>query len=593
MIARIAFAVVMGGGALSGGDRTPETRCIAVDPIEVTLPCDLAAHWQDLSAGRPRAPVETPGVALVLPNDLPAREGRLDVFSRENGGWVWVGTYRFLGELDLPRLAGSRDLGVLLRFAGLPRYAWGEASGDGSGRPLRLGWLRNIAIQAPRHDVPVTLYVSGEDSARSARSSVGPARVARIPLGDGLACIFAGEYDACSAVEAEQTQVMIEAPSDAVHARVFKADPRLAPSAFAPGLSVIRPQQLPLAVVSGGEWRAVFLRVDASWDGFVIDWSGESLATTRVSGPDTVLPPAFSTIPRRADIGLRVRAGCGASTEPIAEREAQLLFFPAVDGPLGWIPITRAAGDAEGIFRAPALPSGTYRLKLLSAMAGPDIVRVSLLAGMTEAVRFESGHVVRGRVRLQSFEALPGLPEIQVVKAGPIHVAAAGTAVADPVDSLRGADVEADGRFRLSVSHPGIYRLRAIWGSARAERQFSIRNVSIGETDLGEITLTLGPSLTGTMASCAGGELEMMPVPDVSKPPSLEFFDLRLVPIGPDGRFRIESLTPGLWTFAARCGSKSVDVEPEFIALPETGETTVELSIHAEGQEAPRAQPSV
>lgn len=272
----------------------------------------------------------------------------------------------------------------------------------------------------------------------------------------------------------------------------------------------------------------------------MVDFASREAATERVA--NAMLPPlpAFHPLPFRVERGIVIRPLAGTRKTPIDDPSALVLVFTAQgEDPGARVPIARAKPNEAGHFVFPELGSGSYVLKLLSSAANGDPVSVAASAGMPADVVFSTGPVVTGRV-VRALGGDPAVPvRLELLSSRPLD-AAGEVAV---MDYFRIGTAGADGRFTMMLPAPGVYRLRAQWGTAEKETQFELpKNTT--EVDVGEIVLDAGITLHGRMAGCSGGEAVFIALPERDGASTLQFPSYRSATIDSDGRFSCADSSP-------------------------------------------------
>jgi hypothetical protein len=531
------------------------------EPFVIAAPRTVVERWTQFG-GFPASTTESIPIKCSEVRGVRQEAGRADILRRDGKRWMWLATLNYGPELTIPK--ADFDRGILVRFDRSSTYFWSEVPAHTS-TPVDVKPFRNVAIDAPP-GATLTLYVPSEERPRTLVD--GPFRL--VPAATILACATSANESRCTEVGAASGRVALsfDHGDDARIVRVVpQADDTF--SIIAKGNVVIRPKSVGRAIAHVPPWVAVGLQKGVAWNNVLIDRAGRELAIERLMGSSLAPPPAFTDVPSRRERGLVIRPSVGSQRMPLSDPAALLLVFLSQDETLASeIPLVTSQRERDGSFHLPTLASGTYVLKLLSSLTTMEPVTVSAMAGTPLDVVFRSGPTVTGRIVRAAGGAPtdPGTIEIsgdeniqQAVKSG------------DLMDRMRVATPDENGTFRVVVAIAGHYRLRARWGAATAERTFEI-GASTKDLDLGDIALKSGAALLGDVPGCRAGQATAIAVPDVSKPPN---FDTVNAPIGVDGRFLMQGLSPGQWSILLQCDGKPVMTEPRVVTISESGDAVV------------------
>lgn len=574
-ILALAFVgeLLFGRPALAGDD------VLAEEPIPVVLPAATVAGWNDVSIESLRA-VEDDGTIAEFIEPPAFVRGRLDVLVRRSGRWRLALTSRFEGRL--PRLpADEPRVGLLVRVPGrAEEYGWTEIAAGTADSPVRLRWFKNVAVAATKTGGPTVLYVDGEDEPFLPDMVLGRQLFRFVPHRVSLACEFNREFDRCGVVP--EVAVGVSSWTRAKFRILHSGSDRAEILISGPGVSLIRPRTIQATVLRAGRHLGVGLNGEEGWADVVADIALDGACQVRIDGASAGEPPRITDVPLPSECGLRVRPRLLPDLEALNDTDARLVFLPEAGEPSSRIAMAVASGDREGVFFAPTLPPGRYKLKLLSSFAGTDVIPVPLEAGAVQDVRFPPGRLVRGRL-LQSGGVDPARPpSVQVI--GRVLPTAANSASAteripDPIDLVREVVPERDGRFSFALSRSGSYELSAVWGKARANLTFKLQDAT-RELDLGDIVLRAGGNLRGRLSGCEfPAEIRVMSLPDLSRPPGPAPFEYLRFLVAPDGSFAADGLPSGSLLVGASCKGTLQSVSPRFISMTEDADQIVELIV--------------
>lgn len=259
-----------------------------------------------------------------------------------------------------------------------------------------------------------------------------------------------------------------------------------------------------------------FLCVARSSDGS----PGSPLAPATLGPSAGAAPDAAASVGAEAP-ALTVRviddAGAPLATAHVrAEREDDATVFSTADT------------DADGVARFTTLAPGRWVLRADAEGAAPAGGVWRVPASETPTLTVHAAGRVGGIVLAPDGTPADGA-EISIVGSGiwPARAVAAG----------------ADGRFALEGVPPGVYEVAARRASARAEPRRGLA-VEAGARIVLSFALTDGASLAGLVLDAATGE----PVAGAHVRAATEVLalDARTATSGPDGRFSIAGLAPGV-----------------------------------------------
>jgi hypothetical protein len=544
---------------VSGAAELPSTA-----PIIATVPEEVVAGWSHVSG----LELST-GTTFRLTFDAPTpASGRVDVFQRLEGRWVWASAWKFDARsplIDLP--VTDSPLGVLVRFPATPLYAWTERRGGGGALALRL--YKTLHVDAGVQGATITAYVAGADAPRSVTSRQKAAMLTFLPVAPALLCIsHPGGASQCGVVAPESVEAGPLPGREAAHSSRIVRTPSAVfrVTAIAPSFSALRPRPVPVTVSSISNWMLLEMAGEDETGDLAIDFASDTLAQARVMFRELPNVPGFASVRPAVERGVAVRAAIRGVEVPL-ERDAQLLMLPQAAGVYERLPYARAKIGADGLFRFPDLGAGGYRLKLLATLAGNQPADASLSVGDPMLVTFDSGPVVKGKLELQAGGMVAEPPSVEIMRAGEVAQPQPGQKMPDDLtDWIRVAAVSGDGSFAAVVNSAGSYKLRARWGRGVATQEFTMK-APPGDLDLGTIPLVNAATVRGLVHDCPGGEVSLMPAPDLNRPMRLEFLDLRRAPTGLDGTFYVDSVPAGTWLFGATCAGQHVLLDPAFITV--------------------------
>ena len=374
--------------------------------------------------------------------------------------------------------------------------------------------------------------------------------------------------------------------------RVIRLSPGGEPTLLEPGLSLASPRPVRREVLVAGEWVAIGVSPEKNWAEFYLTVRTVAGETARSDGYDLQAPPLWTTMEPRSLPPLAVRPLLLPDRDVVVEADARLVLLPRTSRGAVPIPVAVIAGDGDGVFRAPGVPAGDYVLRLLSSLAGGAGVAVTLTGKGVEDVEFAPGRSGRGRLVDRSGGHPAGVATVQVVRVP-------GSAEKSPSPGKKGFDLldwarettsDQDGAFRMALPAPGRYRLLALWGDARGSTEFAVPD-GTDEVSLGDVLVSTGARVRGTLDGCPVGEVTLTPLPSLDPGSmSVGFFEVRRVPLDGAGRFEAAGLGAGTWVVGARCPRSDVPLEPPLLQVPADGVLVVRLL--AEALAAPPAPPS-
>ena len=553
----LGFASILTMALAMGG----EPRVAISEPVPLEAPADVAKKWLSFDELTPAFTSPSSMIAFDVAPPSNAR-ARVDVLVRRSGRWEVMSSSSFppsgSGQVGVPR---NERVAILLRFERRPNvYAWAEM--ERAGDRIVLTLFRTLRLEPPLGRVAdAMLFAKDPIPLRYAEGSLRA-----VPFVSGVLCV-AAERASCTLISASTEVAMLDVGGDSRVFRLEDSSPQF--QILTTGRFQLRPRTITATAIAYQNWTALSLPAGVSWETVVVDVSTTG-AKQRIRGSELLPLPSWHDVRVTQERGVVVRALVGPEKLPHGPGDAKLyLFLADAAEPLS-IPFATAKLDEQGMFRVPEIGAGTYALKLFSPEATSEPVVANLSVGVPTDVVFALGPVVRGRVVRQ----VGGSPDdpvvIELVRQTPVtDTSAVG-------DWLRTANADADGSFRVTLTATGPYRLRARWGAARGETDFEV-NDARKDVDLGDINLEPGVVLRGTLPACANGEITMAPLPDLSQPMTVPFFDYRRVPVAGDGAFVAEGLTPGRWALGATCSGGAVNIAPSEITVPKSGIIFIDL----------------
>jgi hypothetical protein len=496
----------------------------------------------------------------------------MDVFLRLEDEWRLSNSYGHVAGTPLTLEQSELRRAVLLRFEQGDFYYWGELpSGHDS---ARLDRFKNVTFDPAQRSGQVVIYSPELDTPRVVSAHSGVVRT--VHFIDLIFCRVGGSAETCTLLPGNATTIVF--PPVGFPTRVLRVPPEFEPqfAAKAAGRFAIHPKAVAVMAQRVPRWIALQLpKSDHQWSDIVVDITGE-FAATRVEGASLPDPPGFFEVHPSIQHGVTVRAHPGEIGRQIEDTSAVLMVFPAGASEVSQeVPLMTASPGRSGQFSLPELGEGEYQFKLLSTSVTADRKAASVAPGTTLDLVFNTGPAVTGRVSLTSGGASTDPVMIEIVPAIPVAEALHDRALAD---KMRMTKADQDGRFRVVLAGPGKYHLRARWGSASAEREFELGKDG-GDVDVGDIPLQSGSSLHGVLNPCVGGEIAVIPVPDLSRSFTTAVGEIRHAPVQPGGRFVVSGLTRGQWSVTARCASGWIELAPSVISVPESGDVVATFAV--------------
>ncbi len=543
------------------------------EPLEISMPAETAQRWsKPLTRELDRSVCEVPNVHVSW--SVGATTTRLDVLVRDGSAWRWSFGKRVEdgGSICLPSLPGGARVGILVRDleqSGL--YAWAEVDPQKLPHPIELKQYKSVVVTPREASDQLLLVLVDEQEPRVAQRRGHAMAFSFVPKSASLLCWVSGDDSGgCSRVEMNSVEAHLDRQSsEGIRLVRLESNAPAEIVVSVEGRSLARPRRVPFSSVELKPWTAIGIAMDQSWSDVVVDLRSPGIAAQRLAG-ETLLPPPFvAHIPAIRDRGFAVRAVIARHEEPLAESEATLLIFPQSTGAAGRIPIGAERQAADGLFHFTELPAGQYRLRLISSLSDSRDIVVSLAATTEVAtVEFGRGIVVTGQLLLSAGGSSPASPLVQVIRASRITSAESKQGI-DPADALRQVSASPNGRFEFAVPIPGAYTLRAVWGNGRAEKSFVVEH---NDLDLGDISLSAAATVRGRVRGCPGGELHFVPLPDLEQSQRSGFFDYVRAPIDQEGSFFVDNIAAGRWLATARCKENTLQLEPNNILIPATGD---------------------
>ncbi|HEX7153597.1 MAG TPA: hypothetical protein VF618_19065 [Thermoanaerobaculia bacterium] len=541
-------------------------------PVDATIPAPVVETW-DVFEG-----LNAPPYGLAATDGLPgptagftgrAEAGivRVDVFRRADAQWHWVEAYLLPPSARLRRMPDVRSAVLVRRKGDREGYWWAEA-----GNTLEhvvLQRQRSIVVTGP--DVPfvASVFSDGRIAPQVRHARGASLRIAHLPVQSLVVCATAADRSHCSVVPAAIDAVSLLPRAVDVDRLIATGDAvEVTASVKAEGMSVLRPKQ----IESSSQHAAGLLLVTlpSTEKTAVVDVQRKGCATERIALSALPPPPSLTAlVPCRAP-GVAIRPllhGTEVPVEPGALVAATTAEAPA-------IALELAEVDAEGVSRFTSLGSGNYLFKLFSALSSGKVVASSIIGAGPASVSFGAGTLVTGKLRLAAGGAAAVSADVRAVRAA--DVPSGGTGAADLADWMRRGVVTPDGDFAIGINVPGPYTLQARWGRGLATRSFEMK-APPESIELGEIVLGQSPTVRGSVTGCGGGELRLIPLPDLAKPARLSLAELQRIPLDTDGRFYTDAVTPGQWMVSVQCAGTRMRIQPDRLVLHEAQEAIVDF----------------
>lgn len=550
-----------------------EELAIVEDPLPVQVPRAVLGSWHTRSLPAENAGQVTAGARRVVVEGAHG-PGRIDLLVRSSGGWRLSGSRGWDGFLPpVPR--DETRIGVCARFAAEPDVFWWAETGPSATEPLVLEARKRIVVtKLPDAGPEIRLWIAGESEPRRGAVHESTFSFDLVPLVPAVACAREGALARCGLVAETATA---PSQSDVRAFRLVHANGAPEVHAFLPGVSEIRPRDARVHVLRAGEWLLLGLAGEEVWTEAVLDLELPGSCPLRLRGAELPPVPAFQIVRPPDSCGLAVRPLLEPRREPLVEPEALLVFRDSEDQGGSAIALAVAQPDEWGVFRAPGLASGKYRLKLHSALVSSGLVTAELEVGSVESVSFAPGRLVRGRVVTPDLLPVGG-QAVQVVRLARPEAAKAeveGEARAqdgaDALDALRVTTTGEDGGFAAGVPGSGSYELSVRTPRRRAVVRFVVSPAG-DEIELGDVVLRGGSVLRGSVSGCATpAEILVLPLPNLAGPPTPRDVDIVRTAVGPDGRFEATNLPGGTVIVGATCAGVRKQLEPHLISLAEEG----------------------
>lgn len=550
-------------------------------PLSVDVPSARAPGY--LQAEPEEAGEWLPGRRVLLElaggGALPA--GRVDLLESRAGSWRWIASAESHGTAGeaLPLAPG---LALLHRSKASPgRWAWAAEPGAGEGMTT----FRTIEVRRPATGGMVLAFAPGrEDPIPADGGTEGlVVRVPFVPPGPAVVCSFTAEGDTCRLAGPHDLALELPGEVRLSTVRVVRLPGGHDPVLLEPGLSLVLPRKVRAEVVSAGEWLAIGTEMEKGWGELALVLEAGDGSKVRAEATDLPPPPMWSSLESRGASPVALLPLLLPDRERVIEPEALLVLLPRGRGPSVPIPIAVLSGDGEGIFRARDVPPGDYGARLLSAMAAGAEVEVTITGRGVEELEFAPGLIARGRVLDRSGGHPPGRATIQLLRMpGPGGKAfLPGTRGFEGLDWFRETTSDAEGEFRVALPGAGRYRLQALWGDSRARQEFAAPERT-DEVRIGNVVVSNGSRVRGTIEACAGGEVGLTPMPGstgdgVASPSAPGFFEYRRLAVDAAGRFEGGGFGGGSWLVGARCGGRTASVEPFLVDIPSEGVALLRL----------------
>jgi hypothetical protein len=270
-------------------------------------------------------------------------------------------------------------------------------------------------------------------------------------------------------------------------------------------------------------------------------------------------------------------------TEGRPVEAASIVLVPASPNPGGGTslsydsPIT-AATDLDGLFEISAVAGGRYHMIV-------DHAEFQSRPPASVDIPGDEGDTDIGRIQLMPGLEIEGIvvdPEGQPI-AGVQVAAVQGYAPRGPTgEGSRTATTDADGRFRIGGLPDGRVEVAA---AAEGYAETRLKGVDPSADDLLEIELNRGATLTGRVVDSRGDAVPATVTLFNTEPQVPTGFGVTNQPwiqTNGDGRFRIDSLTPGTWHASAfaSTGAHTTDNAPIHLRTGDVRDVELVLASH-------------
>ncbi|HEX9986231.1 MAG TPA: hypothetical protein VGF69_23425 [Thermoanaerobaculia bacterium] len=544
-------------------------------PVPAAAPPEVIAKWSAFDGLPVLLATAERGPAADFGNGDPAEILRIDLFEWKSSEWHWQQAYLSTASAPLGRPVGAGRFAVLARRrSDKHEYWWAEA--EPSQERLRFVRLRSIEVAGPASPFTVSLFTDGTAEARIVETRTRTATLSFVPLDDVVVCATATGRSQCVVAGAGTYRVELRSkPGEDARVIAVEHARDAAVGLKERGFSVLRPKvvELETARTAG----LIVLTMPDSPDS-VVDVQPKGCAVTRFRVASLPSPPSLTVLPPCAAPGIAIRPelkGFEGSVEA-----GSLLVAMSPDSPT--IALESAEVQASGTAELKMLAPGDYVLKLLSALSGGETVRASIVSSDTATVSFTTGPLVKGKLRMSAGGAAESTAEVQAIRAADVGAVPGDSP--DIADWVRRGVLFPDGRFAIAIIVPGPYTLHARWGRGIGSRSFEMKDPP-ATLDLGDVVLEQAPTVRGSVLNCAGGELRLIPLPDVTKPLRLSAAQLQRIPIDGGTRFFAEAVTPGEWLVTANCAGSRMDVRPNRIAIREGQDSIIDFRPAQENEE--------
>lgn len=399
----------------------------------------------------------------------------------------------------------------------------------------------------------LTLFAGSEPQTITAVAGIDASFV---PERNGVLCAHTDAGASCAALVSEARAVDLHepVPHDRIHVVHFREEcATVTATMAAPGRASSMPKVVPLTAICGGAWGA--LRSATRPPGAVVTFESSMSALQRLSADALPPLPSFTTLHPDPERGISVNLTIG-ERDVRPEAGATVYVFGLESAVSARVPLASATVDELGIAHFPSLGRGAYRLKLVSALSSRKLIAADLAVDTRATLRFPAGPVITGKLRLVA--PVQTLTPAHVRLAPELDMTKAESGTVDLTDLVNDAIADADGRFAIALTAPGTYRLTAEWGHARASLPIVVKDEE-RDIALGDIALSSGATLRGTLRGCAASHLSLASMPDPQRATMGQY--LR-IPVEPNGSFYREGLQDGRWMAMAVCETTLTAVVP-------------------------------